>query len=983
MVITLFLMGSLAALSPVASTMKSDNQSRNIDNSFSTADSMMNVSIPYVDNHYGSSDGIIDPHEYAVSYTDPVSGVTAYFEHNSTMLFVGLQAKTPGWIGMAWQNYTGSFTSSGLNGSDVLVGYVPGQTNTGYWRVVPTDVVSVHYILTLRNGTVLQEADYPDDTMTTPVGELSVIPMYREEILGMRLGEVRHFIIPAAQAYNDTTSPLYGQDLEYAITLTRIVRNSVERTANPADSSALVYSDEHGTSTFQHVADTDQSRIAEANGSDNGTYTQVEYTLYLNSTDNQDIPLLLNTTMSYPFIFMYGNTEELNGAPSAHTYWSNPVRVEIIPNSPPTLISVSPTDGSVLEWVSEIKLNATNDFVRRASFRIDDFGWQSLTYNFLTGLWEKPSDQDLSTFADGPHILTFNATDPSNSTGILYIHFSIEKPFEPLLGMNLQVARQVIVTASYGTYIQDAFTISNNGSVPFSSLEVYLPDKYETHFLSISASDADNNAFRIVRLADNNSLMHWRIHFSKQVGFQESYSFTLTTYMHTLFWVTDPYSFQYRINFLKFPVLPYVMKRVSFTLGFEDSSSSVLPGETAPDATATNVAPFTEVYFTSNLRLYSENILVTRTTKIVVDAWGWLTYTETIHLENTGSKAVTDLTYTVPAYATSIKIYDDVGILAFSQKTVTGDFNSTNAVTIHLASDRFGDNGFANGFKYTFHIFYVIQASAYQEPAAKGIALNVPIGKLGDNLILTHTIDIVFPISVTGVSSNQTYRQIYGAFDSIYRYVYYNQTERDLPNIAVVYQNTIGAAARPMLFTIIIAFIAVLYVSYRKVEIPEEVIGPKIEDEYAESISRQSGAPPELLRDFADLYSKKTSLNMDLEKLQDGRRKGKVKKREYMKREKDIKTQIEDIDSKLPSVKEELIPYGTRYRDLVSQLELQEEKINGAKAGLRQLLQRKKKQRISRVAFEKSRQDYLKTIQKATSATDRILLSIQEEAGDI
>ncbi len=44
---------------------------------------------------------------------------------------------------------------------------------------------------------------------------------------------------------------------------------------------------------------------------------------------------------------------------------------------------------------------------------------------------------------------------------------------------------------------------------------------------------------------------------------------------------------------------------------------------------------------------------------------------------------------------------------------------------------------------------------------------------------------------------------------------------------------------------------------------------------------------------------------------------------------------------------------------------------------------KKKKQRISRVAFEKSRQDYLKTIQKATSASDRILLSLQEEAGDV
>jgi hypothetical protein len=146
---------------------------------------------------------------------------------------------------------------------------------------------------------------------------------------------------------------------------------------------------------------------------------------------------------------------------------------------------------------------------------------------------------------------------------------------------------------------------------------------------------------------------------------------------------------------------------------------------------------------------------------------------------------------------------------------------------------------------------------------------------------------------------------------------------------------------------------------------------------------RQIGAPPELLMDFANLYSRKTALNMDLEKLEASRRRGKVKKREYMMREQDLKKQIEEIDSKLPKVKEDLIRYGPRYRDFVSHLELEDEKIEGAKAGLRQLLLRKKKQRISRVAFEKSRQDYLKTIQKATSATDRILLSIQEEAGEI
>ena len=227
------------------------------------------------------------------------------------------------------------------------------------------------------------------------------------------------------------------------------------------------------------------------------------------------------------------------------------------------------------------------------------------------------------------------------------------------------------------------------------------------------------------------------------------------------------------------------------------------------------------------------------------------------------------------------------------------------------------------------------------------------------------------------------HRTLYGIFDTTYRYVFYNQTQHNTDSITVVYQPTIGAAARPMIFALIVGIIAAFYVTYRKVEFPEEIVGKRVDDATDLSQPRQVGAPPELLNDFANLYSRKTALNMDLEKLEASRRRGKVKKREYMMRERDLKEQIEEIDSKLPKVKEDMTRYGPRYRDLVAQLELQDEKIQGAKAGLRQLLLRKKKQRISRIAFEKSRQDYLKTVQKATSATDRILLSIQEEAGDI
>ena len=486
----------------------------------------------------------------------------------------------------------------------------------------------------------------------------------------------------------------------------------------------------------------------------------------------------------------------------------------------------------------------------------------------------------------------------------------------------------------------------------------------------------------IVREANVDGMMHWRLHFPDAVDFQETYLFTTTMYMHTLFWLSDPTEFEYQIRFLKYPVLPYVLQKAAFALAFEEEGQ-LDPTEDPPDSFTVNLAPFDISIFQSGLRLIgSDNILVTRSTVAAIDAWGWISYQETITLENTGGSAVASLRFQVPAYAMNIKVFDEVGILALSQASTTGDFNATNSVSIQLAADRFGENGFAQTYKYTFKMTFVVQASPYQTTEAGGNELTIPLGLMENNLIISHSIDVVFPVSVVANDATEGYRVLYGIFDTTYRYTFYNKTQRNPASIIVVYQPTFGAAARPMLFALIVGLIAAIYVSYRKVKLPEEILGPRLDDDFDPSRPRQIGAPTELLVDFANLYSRKTALNMDLEKLEASRRRGKVKKREYMIRERDLKKQIETIDSELPKVKEEMTRYGPRYRDLVAQLELQDERIEGAKAGLRQLLLRKKKQRISRVAFEKSRQDYLKTIQKATSATDRILLSIQEEAGE-
>jgi hypothetical protein len=974
----------ILSLSPVSNTIENGQVAQRIDSGSTLAASSMNVSIPYVDNHYGSADGIIDPTEYAYSFTDPVTGIKSYFEHNGTLLYVGVEAHTTGWIGFAWQNYTSNFTQAGLNNSDVIVGYAPGTTLTDMWRVVGTDAVSVHYTLSLRNGTIIQDALYPDIESIEPLNSLSALQMYKDAIIGMRIGEVRHFVIPAANAYNTVDHELYGQDLVYTITLERIYRSGVTRTINPADTSQIIYSDEHGTSTFQHLPDASQSQIVAADGSDNGTITQLEYVIRLNSTDPNDIPLFNSTNIMYPFVFMFGFSEELNGLPVQHTYWTDPAMIMVLPNKPPTMLVVSPEEGAIVEWVSSLKLNATDDFIRRASYRLDNESWINLPYNFKTLLWEV--SVDFSIYDEGPHIITFNATDPSNATGLVSIDIEINRPFLPLLGMRMDATRALIITPNFGSRAEDTYVVTNNGSAPINSIDIYLPERYDSNLLEFTAQDTTGKDISFVRLSNANGMIRWRLHFSSAVRFQESFTFKTITYLHSLFYLTDVQSYEYKLEFLRYPTVPYVIGMAIFSLNFE-GGGSLVPNEEVPDLSEPNVVPLTENVFSVNLRLYTENTIASRVTRIIVDAWGWLTYEETISLENTGGSALSTISLTLPAYSTNIRIYDEVGDLAISQSQAaitTGDFNETRELQISLAADRFGSQGFEPTFKYTFKVSYIVQASAYQSVDPNGILLELPMALLGDILVLTHDISIDFTVSVSASEATEGYTKLYGVFDTTYSYIFHNQTQRNPAIISMVYQTTLGAAARPVLFSLIIGIIGAVYVSYRKVELPEEIIGARVAtEEYEESSTpKQIGAPPELLSNFANLYSRKTSLNIDLEKLDASRRKGKVKKREYMMREGDLKKQIEEIDSKLPSVKEELARHGPSYRDLIAQLELQDERIEGAKAGLRQLLLRKKKQRISRVAFEKSRQEYLKTIQKATSATDRILLTIQEEAGD-
>ncbi|MCF2135767.1 MAG: FKBP-type peptidyl-prolyl cis-trans isomerase [Candidatus Thorarchaeota archaeon] len=939
----------------------------------SLAASDVNVSIPYVDTHYGYADGIIDPTEYAYNFTDSTTGVTVFMEHNSSVLFVGLEAQTSGWVGLAWKHPGENYTVEGITNADVVLGCAPGTPHETYPRVVNTSVIRVHYTLYARNGTQLEEGYAPDGTSDTPLYKESLLDMYKDALLGMRVGETKHFIIPAEFGYPEG-SHMYGEDLEFVVTVEQIGPSS----DNPADSSQIVYADAHGIKTLDHATDGNQSRIIAANASDTGTITQIEYFIRLNSTDSDDIPLLNSTTLRYPFVILVGATDDLTTLPNSHTDWAHPLLVGFTPDTAPIIDPVTPKENGTLEWLVTLQLNASDDtIVRKAGFRLDNESWTSLHYNFKTDFWEYTLD--VSEYESGSqHVIWFNATDGSNSTTVVSFNITVTIPYIPIMGASVSVSRTIATLMYHTTKITDAFVIDNSNAVPISAIEFYLPCEYTSNFLSVEASDSSENPLEIVELPANNGMLHWRVILSTPVEPGDRYEFTVTMYLHSLHIITDFDNNLYKFKFLKAPVLPYIIKRLAVSMALRSGDS--LHSGVNPEGVYYNIAPMTIDTFDIVLSSVTPLLVATRTTQVTVDPWGWLHYKETIHIENIGPSKELDISFKFPAYATNIKIYDDVGILAGSMPQ-EHDWNETLNQRINLKGDRFGDRGFWPGYKYTFSVDFNLYLPEYQTQTGDGELLTIPMATTDEILVTCHTIDVVVPIGVNPLRPSDGYRLLYGVFDATLRYTVYNTTQENTPQLTLLYQLTPAIMARPLAIALILGLVAAAYVSIRKVKMVAE--GEEGISAETGSTVYQSGAPPELLSEFAKLYSKKTALNLDLDKLESSRKRGKVSKREFMKRERDIKSQLAELDTKLATLKGQLITYGSRYRDVVGQLELQEERMEGAKAGLRQLLIRKKKQKISRGAFEKTRQEYLKTVKQSVTAIDRILLSLQEEAGEI
>ena len=136
---------------------------------------------------------------------------------------------------------------------------------------------------------------------------------------------------------------------------------------------------------------------------------------------------------------------------------------------------------------------------------------------------------------------------------------------------------------------------------------------------------------------------------------------------------------------------------------------------------------------------------------------------------------------------------------------------------------------------------------------------------------------------------------------------------------------------------------------------------------------------PEALRGFVDTYERKTSAIRELEMLEQRVRKRKIPRRRYKVRKKALEGRLSVLSKDLTDLKEEIRKAGSRYVNIMRQIEVAETELEETEAAIRRIELRYRRREISKGTYSKLLEEYERRKERAETTIDGVLLRLREE----
>ena len=228
------------------------------------------------------------------------------------------------------------------------------------------------------------------------------------------------------------------------------------------------------------------------------------------------------------------------------------------------------------------------------------------------------------------------------------------------------------------------------------------------------------------------------------------------------------------------------------------------------------------------------------------------------------------------------------------------------------------------------------------------------------------TVSVVLPEGAEFISSSVTPDNVYkNTFQETISYSHYNFTRFDNQSFLITYNYIIfWASFRPILWMGVIIVIGYTIALLRRAPKPSLPFIP---------------LSPDVIRRFVTTYEDKTKTLFELNSVEQRVRKGSIPRRRYRVRRKALEGRLSVITNDLNDLQNEIREAGSRYADVMGQIEVAEAELEGVEEDIRRVETRYRRRELSSEAYRKLLEEYRRRRERTETTLNGLLLRLQEE----
>ena len=534
--------------------------------------------------------------------------------------------------------------------------------------------------------------------------------------------------------------------------------------------------------------------------------------------------------------------------------------------------------------------------------------------------------------------------------------------------------RRLIEVRDWGlVVINDTISIVNNGSAPISNFQVGFPSNFSQHLDYVFARTELGEALEIARSVDmgQTGIEGVEVTLLRAIDVDEERNFTVT-YVFDLVRLTIEADNQvyYAAVFPKYPAIVFNAVSCNVTVilpeetllhtsSWEEEGAPILSHVEEPLPAYSNETGF--VTFSGQMNLL-ECEFAKR--EVIFDSSGQIYFYDSFRLRNRGIGAISTMSFTLPNGAYDVVAYDHFGELA----TTLGEDEETGIpeATVRLRHPSLRGNPFFDACFFTLK--YVVPTKQYvNHTDFWGYMFETEYFSNFHWTVRELTFEIALPEGGEFVDLYDTQGNITkNGYQSVLTCRMRDVTPFHGLGVKVAYKYIIfWSAFRPTIWIGLAISVLCAVLAFRRVRgVPTPPMPPETLD---------------LLRDFIDVCDARVALRSELESLEDDYHRGRVRKKDYKRRVKAIERQRFSPDKEFVELKKKLRRIQPRFADAMRKMEVAETEIETARASIRRLEARYRREEISRDAFEGLVDDYEKRIDRAKTTIDDVVMELKGE----